>query len=245
MAQASLSSSCQEEQTMTSTAKNLIAAFLILFTGCAAGTAWARGSRPACPDPGALDVAGFWESRNTSKGGIGHTLEFRKDGTFVEATTVIVGMNYHVSGDRLFLDELVEDKTIEPEGVEFRVEGDLLVEKAPNAPVVRKERVGKAEPGSPPIVGVWRFRHDTGAIAYEKYGADGRVSLRLPLASSTGCYKVLGDRLAMKKPGCKEVTLPFDLGAGEFVLRGPGGRSTAYGFVTEGPWYDREHPPRL
>src|SRR4051812_13001858 len=178
---------------MRTTAKNLIAAILILFTG------W--GSRPAlsCPEPAALELAGFWESRNTSKGGIGHTLELRKDGTFVEATTVIVDSTYHVSGDRLLLDAMSEDQTIARDGVEFRVEGDLLIAKAPDGPEVRKQRVGKAEPGSPPIVGIWRFRHDTGAIAYEKYGADGRVSLRLPLASSTGCYKVQGDRLAMSK----------------------------------------------
>jgi hypothetical protein len=230
---------------MTSTARNLIAAALILFTGCAAGTAWARGSRPACPEPAALDLAGFWESRNTSKGGIGHTLEFRKDGTFVEATTVIVDSTYHVSGDRLFLDALSEDKTSGPKGVEFRVEGDLMIAKGLNGSTIKKERVGKAEPGSPPIVGVWRFRHDTGAIAYERYGADGRMSLRLPLASSTGCYKVQGDRLAMSKPGRKDATVSFDLGAGELVLRGPGERPAAYGFVKEGPWYDREHPPRL
>ena len=229
---------------MRSRAKTLIAASLILFTGCAAGTASARGSRPACPEPAALDLAGFWESRNTSKGGIGHTLEFRKDGTFVEATTVIVDSIYHVSGDRLFLDALSEGKTAAPEGLEFRVEGDLLIQKGLNGSTIKKERVGKAEPGSPPIVGVWRFRHDTGAIAYEKYGADGRMSLRLPLASSTGCYKVQGDHLAISKRGRKDATLSFDLGAGELVLRGPGERPTAYGFVTEGPWYDREHPPR-
>jgi hypothetical protein len=229
---------------MTSTARNLIAATLILFTGGAAGTAWARGSRPACPEPAALDLAGFWESRTTSKGGIGHTFEFRKDGTFVEATTVIVDSTYHVSGDRLFLDMLSENKTSEPVGIEFRVEGDLMIAKTPNGSTLEKVRIGKAEPGSPPIVGAWRFRHETGAIAYERYGADGRMSLRLPLASSTGCYKIQGDRLAIKKPRRKEVTLPFDLGAGELVLRGPGERPAAYGFVTEGPWYDREHPPR-
>jgi hypothetical protein len=69
------------------------------------------------------------------------------------------------------------------------------------------------------------------------------MSLRLPLVSSTGCYKVQGDRLAMsKRRGRKDVALPFDLGAGELVLRGPGERPAAYGFVKEGPWYDREHP---
>jgi hypothetical protein len=66
MARASLSRSRQEEQTMRSRAKTLIAASLILFTGCAAGTASARDSRAACPEPAALDLAGFWESRNTS-----------------------------------------------------------------------------------------------------------------------------------------------------------------------------------
>ena len=222
---------------MKSTAKTLIAVTLFISTGFSVSAAWARGN---CPEPGSQEVAGFRESRNTTKGGIGHTLELRPNGTFVEATTVIVDSTYHVSGDRLFIDAVSEDKK-KRDGVEFRIEGDLLIEKAPDGPAVKKERIGKAEPGSPPIVGVWRFRHETGAIAYERFGADGRVSLRLPLASSTGCYKVQGDRLAMSKPDRKEVSLPFELRAGEFVLHGPGQAPTAYGFVAEGPWYDREH----
>ena len=46
-----------------------------------------------CPQPATQDLVGLWESRETSKGGIGHTVEFRPDGTYVEAPTVLVDLS--------------------------------------------------------------------------------------------------------------------------------------------------------
>ena len=202
----------------------------ILFTSSAARAL-------TCPAPGANDLAGLWESHDTSKGGIGHTVEFRPDGTFVEATTVMVETVYRIAGDHLIVGESPE-KALDST---FRIEGDTLVQEGANGQTVRKERFGKAEAGSSPVLGVWRFRHDTGAIAFERYTEDGRVLLRLPLASSTGCYKLAGDRLAMSKRDRKDVAIPFDLKAGELVLKGPGKSPVAYGRIVAGPWYDREH----
>ena len=39
-------------------------------------------------------IVGLWDSTRTSAGGLGTTLEFRADGTFVEAATVIVNTYY-------------------------------------------------------------------------------------------------------------------------------------------------------
>jgi hypothetical protein len=202
----------------------------ILFTGSAVHAL-------TCPEPGTNDLAGLWESQQTTKGGIGHTVEFRPDGTFVEATTVMVDSVYRIAGDHLLIGEAPE----EVQDSTFRIEGDTLVQAGPNGSTLRKERVGKAGAGSPAIVGVWRFRDVTGAIAFERYTEDGRVLLRLPLAGSTGCYKLAGDRLAMSKPDRKDVAVPFDLKAGELVLKGPGKNPVTYGQVAAGPWYDREH----
>jgi len=201
----------------------------ILFTGSAA-----HGL--TCPRPEAKTLVGLWESRETSKGGIGHTIEFREDGTFVEATTVMASFTYHVSGDRLTLDEA-------PGGsVKVRIEGDTFLQTQVDGSTLEKKRLGKAEEGSPAIVGAWRYRSELGSLAFERYTPDGRMSLRLPLAGSTGCYEIAGDRIAMTRPNeGKAATVPFELHAGELVLKGPGKSPVTYGLEPAGPWYDREH----
>ena len=135
---------------MRSTTRALLTA--ILFT-----TPTARAL--TCPPPGTQDLVGLWESRETSKGGIGHAVEFRPDGTYAEAPTVIVELPYQVSGDRLILKEGPETR--------FEIQGDTLTQTRPDGSRVRKERLGKAVEGSPAIVGVWRYRHDTGVTAFE------------------------------------------------------------------------------
>lgn len=43
-----------------------------------------------CPVPKSSGLVGMWESRITSKGGIGNVIEFRGDGTVVQTMTVLV-----------------------------------------------------------------------------------------------------------------------------------------------------------
>jgi hypothetical protein len=210
-----------------------------LLACAAAGASWA-GS-PACPQPASAALTGLWESPSTSRGGIGQTLEFRRDGTFVQSTTVLVNSRYETAGDRLTVTVTPPD----PGGaMEFklRVEGDRLIETMNGIPPFDKERVGKAEAGAPPIVGVWRSGQ-AGMVAYEKYTQDGRMLFRTTLASFTGCYKVQGDRLTLVNPGGKEATMPFHLRSGELVVDDPGGQPYTYKLSPDGPWYDREHPP--
>ena len=57
----------------------------------------------ACPTPAGLALVGKWEGHNVSKGGIGNVFEFRADGSFVQTVTVIVNLNYAISGDQLMI----------------------------------------------------------------------------------------------------------------------------------------------
>jgi hypothetical protein len=124
---------------MKRTTTTLLAA--ILFTGSTA-----HGL--TCPTPKTQTLVGLWESRETSKGGIGHTVEFRQDGTFVEATTVMVNFTYHVSGDRLTLDEAPGDS------VKFRIEGDTFLQTQADGSTLKKSALGRlrkaARPSSEP-----------------------------------------------------------------------------------------------
>jgi len=102
----------------------------LLFTGSAVHAL-------TCPAPGTSDLIGLWESQHTSKGGIGHTLEFRPDGTFVEATTVMIDSIYRIAGDHLLLggapEAAARDST-------FRIEGDTLIQGGLDGSAVRKSR---------------------------------------------------------------------------------------------------------
>lgn len=211
---------------MRSTTKAVLTA--ILFTGSAAHAL-------TCSPPETQDLVGLWESRETSKGGIGHTVEFRPDGTYVEATTVIVDFTYRVSGDRLTVEEVKEDQ-----GARIEIQGDTLIQTQRDGSTLKKKRLGKVEEGSPAIVGAWRYRHPTGVTAYERYTPDGRLLFRLPMTSSTGCYKAAGDRLSFHKHDGKETALSLEMKTGELVLKSPGKSATVYGRAADGPWYDRE-----
>lgn len=206
---------------MKSTTKALLTAILFTIPAAQAQT---------CPQPATQDLVGLWESRETSKGGIGHAVEFRPDGTYVEAPTVIVELPYQVSGDRLILKEVPETR--------FEIQGDTLTQTGPDGSRIQKERLGKAVEGSPAIVGVWRYRHDTGVTAFERYTPDGRLLLRLPMTSTTGCYRIQGGSLSLNESGGKKTTIPIEMKPGELVFKEPGKPGTAYGRAADGPWYD-------
>lgn len=191
--------------------------------------------------PEATDLVGLWESGKTSQGGIGQTLEFRADGTFVEATTVIVDAYYRIVGDRLVVGE-------QPPGAEpdtgkasrIRIEGDQLIQTGPDGAEVHKERVGRPEEGQPAIVGVWQYRHYTGAIAFERFTAEGRMNFRLPMVSSVGRYVPQADGLLLTRPNRPKVKVTARLRGDELSLSGSDGRTTEYQRVKAGAWYDTE-----
>jgi hypothetical protein len=200
----------------------------------------------ACPAPGSKDVVGLWESQQTSKGGIGHTLEFRDNGTFVEASTVLVNFHYRVDGSRLFLSEAASDDDTK-RARDFRLEGNSLIETGPDGSSIRKERLNGRQAGSTGIVGEWRYRHYAGTTAFERYTSDGRMQFRLPMSSSSGCYALKEGRLSLVLRQ-KETVTTIERRAEELTVKSPGKPGKVYGRESAGPWYDREHitltPPR-
>jgi hypothetical protein len=183
----------------------------------------------ACTPAGVHAVVGFWESENTSKGGIGHTLELKADGGALAATTVLVNMRYRVNGNRLVFDENTQGGT-------FRIEGDRLFQTGPDGSVVEKRRVGNSRPGKS-IVGVWRFAHYAGGVAYERYTASGELQFRLALSSYPGCYSVASGKLTITQPSVS--TTPYKI-QGERLVLTQSNKPFAYVRVPGGAWYPRE-----
>jgi hypothetical protein len=204
-----------------------------------------------CAAPQSTQLVGLWESKERSNGGIGHTVEFRPDGSYVEATSVLVDMYYRVSAGRLTISEkpIVDvDTTAAGDSFPIKIEGDTLTQQQPAGPRLRKERVGHAEPGKDPIVGIWRFRHPTGGTAYERYTPDGQIYFRMPMTSSVGCYKLDGQKLALTRAKEGGVDGTFEMKGEDLVLNFAGKDPGTYTKEPAGPWYEREKvdvkPPR-
>ena len=198
----------------------------------------------ACPVPGSTELVGLWESQETSKGAIGYTLEFRADGTFVGAVTVLVNAYYRVEGNRLVMSETPGGK--EEGSQQFRIEANRFVQIGPNGSVLRKDRINRA-PGTQSIVGDWRYRHYTGAMAFERYTDDGQMLFRLPLKSSAGCYS-LNDRGLSWSPQGRKALTSYQVRGNTLALQNAAKPDTVFVRAPAGPWYEREHldinPPR-
>jgi hypothetical protein len=196
----------------------------------------------ACQPSGSTAFLGLWETVAPASGdGIGHTIELRADGSFVEATTVIVDIDYRLSGDELVLGNPSAKDAGAGASKRVRMAGGKLIEKGPDGSVTEKERLGPAVAAEPWIVGAWRYRHYTGATAFERYDPDGKAHLRIPMRSSAGCYAVVGEEVTLGKGELgKGVRLRFEPDRRGLVLEGPSGRSRLRKDPA-GPWYDREH----
>ena len=193
----------------------------------------------ACAPPSDPSAIGFWESASTSRGGIGHSIELMANGEVLTATTVIVDLAYRVADGKLFVAESAEALSGGLDGAAFTVADDVLVQADGKGGEVRKERLGGRSPGTSPLVGVWRYRHYTGAIAYERYTAGGRVLFRLPMTSVRGCYRATGDVLSFDTAQ-RSSAAQYNIAGETLTLRSPQGRSSAYRRAE--PWYPRDRP---
>ncbi len=195
----------------------------------------------AATPPQRADLLGLWESVKTDNG-IGVTLEFRADATYVQATAVMVDRRYRVVGDRLLVAETPPGEGADTAGApRIRFDGGAMLVTGPDGIVVRKERVGSAQPDAPPIVGAWRFRHSSGGTAFERYAPDGTVSFRLPMSSTVGIFVLNQRELTTLPPGRTAEKATVEIADGRLIVSGPGGRKTTYRRAAAGAWYDREH----
>lgn len=200
-----------------------------------------------CVAPLNNDLVGLWESTQTSKGGIGHTLEFRADGLFLEAVTVLVELSYRVENGKLFVAETPAAAKQAKDGIKIKLEGDVLMVTGPEGSVERRNRIAK-DGTAKSIVGAWSYRHYTGGIAYERYHSDGRLSFRLPMTSSSGCYQAKAGALTLVLTDNRTSPLGYTLRGDQLDLRGQEDKLTHYRRSAAGPWYPRDNidyqPPK-
>jgi len=190
-----------------------------------------------CVAPADTSLIGFWESEATSQGGIGHALELKADGALLISFVVMVNQVYRASSGSLFLADNAKALAETTDGTRFTIAQNVFVHSDSDGQELRKERLGVQPRVNTPLIGDWRYRHDTGVIAYERYTDDGRFLFRLPMGSWQGCYRAASGSLSMNTPQDKS-TMQYTLASGQLTLREGGGKTFTYRRAE--PWYPRD-----
>jgi hypothetical protein len=199
----------------------------------------------SCVPPSDTSVIGFWESENTSRGGIGQSIELKVSGELLSSATILVDQVYRAADGKLFIAESAKALSGANDGAAFKVIKDFLVQSDGEGGEIRKERLGGQGEGPSPLVGAWKYRHYTGAIAFERYMEDGRFLFRLPMTSQPGCYGATGDSLSLDTGG-RTSTMQYTLAGATLTLRSADGKSYCYRRAEA--WYPRDRidyqPPK-
>lgn len=193
----------------------------------------------ACVAPADRSLVGLWESTVQGQGSVGHALEFKADGSFLSSFTIIIQLAYKLDRGQLLTadDEAALKK--ETDGPRIEIQGDVLTLTDAKGATIRKERVGRMEDPSRPIVGVWRYKHDTGPMAYERYTAAGLLLFRLPMSSNTGCYSLSAGTLTVDAERTRRATFASRLEGEALTLRRDDKEPNSYRRA-QTIWYPRE-----
>jgi hypothetical protein len=175
----------------------LASCLFLLLAGCGKEPA-AGPPKPAADDP----LVGFWESTDREQGGMGYFMSLRADGQYFAGMGVMVHVKWFLVGDTLEL----RNPAGEPENrVVFSLDwnGEQVHFRDADGNDVVRTRVGAAPSVDKPLVGVWRFTHPNGAIAYERYLPDGTMYLRIPNPNTVqpGAWHRQDDRLVLAPMG--------------------------------------------
>jgi hypothetical protein len=183
----------------------LLLAIWILLLLCIA-TAFAQERTPAEKAIGETSpkrLIGVWESPDTTKGGLGAIYEFREDGGLMAGMGALVNSTYDPK---------------DPNLQQFMMQPD---DKSP-ADDDRPQKIMDGPVGSASYVGVWKFRHYTGGLAYQQLTADGRIMLRVPFPMPWGRYEVKGKKLRIVQPGRPPVDVVYKVTENTLDLTAPG-----------------------
>jgi len=190
-----------------------------------------RAGQSTTPTTAEDSPVGFWESIETSAGGLGAALELRADGTLRHGVVVLVETGYRLEpGQVVMVDEHGNEQSIP-----ITLAGNTMTMTGPGGSTLEKTRIRTPTDGASPILGDWSYPHPTGPTAYERYTEDGTMLFRLPLKVETGSYRLGGDRLRVNASG-KKAQWTWRL-EGDDLVAGPKGDTHRYRRVPDGAWY--------
>lgn len=197
-------------------------------------TTLALATTLTCQVPANHNVVGLWESATVSRGGIGNNFEFRKDGSYTTAVTVLVDLSYDIRDGRFYMSHNKGEPINYEKGakIEITKSGFTLIGDDGKKEIKTKENQGIEES----IVGIYKYRHYSGGIAYEKYTRDGHIYFRLPMKSVSGCYTIDKNKITITQAEKKQSEMIYEVSGGMLNLKDSKGKYS-YNFVPDGTWY--------
>jgi len=202
----------------------MIVAAVVAVAAGSAGSARAARAAEASP-------LGFWESTDTSSGGIGAALELRADGSLRQCAVVLVDLDYRLEGDQVVL----SDPTGADQAPTATLGDNVMILTGPDGSTLEKRRFRAPPGGDSPILGDWSYDYYGQATAFESYTEDGKVHFRLLLRTEAGTYRLDGGRLRVTLAGHHQKWL-WSV-EGDELLVGPRGERHRYRRVPGGAWY--------
>jgi len=182
-------------------------------------------------------LVGFWESSLISKGSIGNNIEFKSDGSYISAVTVLVDILYKVKNGKIYNAKNPGEAVSFESGASIRIEDDALVLIDQEGKEGVRNRITERKGDS--VLGKYKYRHYTGGIAYEQYTDDGVLKFRLPMRSTRGCYIIDGNNVNIILSNKESKALKYKLNSKNLILKDKG-RESAYKLVKEGAWYESD-----
>ena len=183
-------------------------------------------------------LMGLWESESVSSGGIGSNIVFHKDGSFTTAMTVIVDLKYQVKDGKLYIAKNSGEPVSFDIGLDISFEKGALVIAGKDGKKETKLRVTPNTDDS--IVGIYKYRHNAGGTAYERYTSDGMLNFRLPMSKISGCFKPDKKQIRLEMKSGNSKTISYSLSGGKLTIGGDDDKSV-YNRVVGGTWYDSEN----
>lgn len=195
---------------------------------------FAAASLLSCQPTNDMGQVGLWESRTTSMGGIGNAIELNADGTYANAIVVLVDLTFDFKEGVLYFSPNEGENISYEDGISAKVTEDGYIAINHEGEKDFRKRIGGSN--TTEIYGAYRYRHYTGAIAYEKFKKDGSSSLRIPMRSEKGCYRIDNEKIFFFSEGASESSTELSIGSDELVFRSENGEFV-YDAVAGGPWY--------
>jgi len=143
---------------------------------------------------------GEWLFVQRSRGGLGSTKSYSREGTVTVTYGALVDFTYKVAGNKLTLSFPSEADVVQ----NSQIEGNKLILTDPSGRKQELTRLsGNPESG---IVGQWMGDHYTGQKQILHFTNAGNLYLSVPMVSTNGSYEINGDLLteSFESKGKKE-----------------------------------------
>jgi hypothetical protein len=155
-------------------------------------------------DDSSTKLLGRWRSLETSRGGIGSMLAFRKGGIVEYSVGAVVEMPYRVEGDQLVLPPGTEKGPEQRQTMTFSADNRLRLASV-GEPGTELTRQGRRTDATEAIVGEWRGTQEMGGRKTEVFYffyPKGRGLFLMPFLTQQGSYSTVNGQIHLAWPNC-------------------------------------------